>query len=80
MASELTLQMLIEKLHCLFAEEHVNVEEVQHTMESYQSKYQEWKKYANFDAHRYHTLFSLLFSLFIPSSLYFCIFFETKKK
>ena len=66
MASELTLQMLIEKLHCLFAEEHVNVEEVQHTMESYQSKYQEWKKYANFDAHRYHTLFSLLFSLFIP--------------
>ena len=56
---ELTLQMLVEKLHCLFAEDHVNVEEVQHTMESYQSKYQEWKKYADFDAHRY------LFSCFL---------------
>ena len=61
MASELTLQMLIEKLHCLFAEEHVNVEEVQHTMESYQSKYQEWKKYANFDAHRYRLIFLIFF-------------------
>lgn len=50
---EFTLQLLIEKLHELFSGAEVNVDEVQHAMESYQSNYQEWKKYANFDAHRY---------------------------
>ena len=52
MGSEFTLQMLIEKLHELFAGDEVNVEEVQHVMESYNSNYAEWKKYANFDPHR----------------------------
>ena len=50
---EFTLQLLIEKLHELFSSSEVNVDEVQQCMESYQSNYQEWKKYANFDAHRY---------------------------
>jgi len=50
---ELTLQLLVEKLHILFEATHVNVEEVQHAMESYHPDYSEWKKYANFDPHRY---------------------------
>lgn len=50
---DISLQQLIEKLHILFSEDHVNTDEVQHVMESYQSKYSEWKKYANFDPHRY---------------------------
>jgi Cysteine dioxygenase type I. len=60
--------MLIEKLHELFASDEVNVEEVQHAMESYQSNYQEWKKYANYDAHRYKTTVSFVSScsIFLP--------------
>ena len=49
---ELTLQLLVEKLHILFEATHVNVEEVQQAMESYYPDYTEWKKYANFDPHR----------------------------
>jgi len=50
---KMSLQMLVEKLHVVFAEDKVNVEEVQQTMENYQSNYQDWKKFANFDPHRY---------------------------
>lgn len=50
---ELTLQELIERLHELFASDDVDVDEVQHVMEMHQSKYSEWKKFANFDPHRY---------------------------
>ena len=62
----MSLQMLVEKLHVLFAEDKVNVEEVQQTMESYQSNYQEWKKYANFDPHRYkQSLFFEIRTIFL---------------
>lgn len=50
---EISLQQLIEKLHILFSEDHVNADEVQQVMQTYQSKYSDWKKYANFDPHRY---------------------------
>ena len=50
---EISLQQLIEKLHILFSEDHVNADEVRQVMEAYQSKYSDWKKYANFDPHRY---------------------------
>ena len=50
---EISLQQLIEKLHILFSEDHVNTDEVQQVMQTYQSKYSDWKKYANFDPHRY---------------------------
>lgn len=50
---EISLQQLIEKLHILFSEDHVNADEVQQLMQTYQSKYSDWKKYANFDPHRY---------------------------
>jgi len=50
---ELTLQQLITKLHQLFENDHVNVEEVQQAMESYQPVHNEWMKYAQFDPHRY---------------------------
>ncbi len=47
-----SLQMLIEKLHVLFAEDCVNVEEVQHAMESYRAEGKEWEKFTNFDPYR----------------------------
>lgn len=50
---KLTLQLLIDKLNHLFSDTHVNVEEVQKCMESYQPVWDEWEKYANFDPHRY---------------------------
>ena len=46
------LQQLVEKLHILFADERVNVEEVNHVMSSYKSKPSEWRKCAKFDQHR----------------------------
>jgi len=49
----ITLELLIEKLHALFADTHVNVEEVQELMESHVPVASEWEKYAHFDPHRY---------------------------
>jgi len=50
---DLTLQLLIERLHIIFQNECVDVEEVQHAMESYNPAHRDWQKYANFDPHRY---------------------------
>ncbi len=50
---EMTLQMLIEKLHILFSEDRVNVEEVHHVMSSYRAEGKEWEKYTSFDPYRY---------------------------
>ncbi|XP_033625299.1 cysteine dioxygenase type 1-like [Asterias rubens] len=47
------LQELIESLHALFAEENVNVEEVQEVMERYKSTEDDWEKFAIYDEHRY---------------------------
>eukprot|EP00794_Sanderia_malayensis_P019575 gene19575-21506_t len=49
----ITLQMLIEKLHILFSEEKVNVEEVHHAMSSYKAESKDWEKFTNFDPYRY---------------------------
>lgn len=51
--SKVTLDMLIEKLHLLFSDDRVNVDDVQCAMESYIPVYTEWSKYAHFDPHRY---------------------------
>ena len=51
--SKMTLDSLILKLHELFEDTYVNVEEVQQTMESYIPVYEEWSKFAHFDPHRY---------------------------
>jgi len=51
--NKITLETLIEKLHVLFADDYVNVEDVQQAMESYVPVYTEWSKYAHFDPHRY---------------------------
>ncbi|XP_077418454.1 cysteine dioxygenase type 1 [Vanacampus margaritifer] len=48
-----SLQELIQKLHEIFKEDRVNVEEVKELMESYRSNPQDWKQFAIFDAHRY---------------------------
>ncbi|XP_068617205.1 cysteine dioxygenase type 1 [Brachionichthys hirsutus] len=48
-----TLDELIKFLHAVFENDCVNVEEVQSIMESYESKPQEWMKYAKFDQYRY---------------------------
>ncbi|XP_019743305.1 cysteine dioxygenase type 1 [Hippocampus comes] len=48
-----TLQELIQKLHEIFKDDRVNVEEVQELMESYKSNRKDWEKYAIFDAHKY---------------------------
>ena len=47
-----SLNDLIEQLHEVFAEDHVNVEYVQKLMEMYTSNRKEWKKFAKFDKHR----------------------------
>lgn len=48
-----TLKDLIEGLHKIFAHGNVNVEFVKTFMEMYKGNYQEWKKFAKFDIHRY---------------------------
>ncbi|XP_006626919.1 cysteine dioxygenase type 1 [Lepisosteus oculatus] len=48
-----TLDDLIKILHEIFSGNNINIEEVQSIMESYESKPQEWKKYAKFDQFRY---------------------------
>ncbi|KAM9822240.1 cysteine dioxygenase type 1 [Syngnathus typhle] len=47
------LQELIQKLHEIFQDNHINVDEVQELMESYRSNPQDWTKYAMFDKLRY---------------------------
>lgn len=47
-----TLDDLIKILHKIFESDHINVEEVQNIMESYESKPHEWMKYAKFDKYR----------------------------
>lgn len=47
-----TLDDLIKILHNIFESDCINVEEVQNIMESYESKPQEWMKYAKFDQYR----------------------------
>ncbi|XP_077093792.1 cysteine dioxygenase type 1 [Siphateles boraxobius] len=48
-----TLDDLIKTLHEIFESDSVNVEEVQSIMEAYESKPQEWMKFAKFDQYRY---------------------------
>ncbi|XP_053146691.1 cysteine dioxygenase type 1 isoform X1 [Hemicordylus capensis] len=48
-----TLEELIRILHQLFSGDKVNIDEVQTLMESYESKPEEWTKYAQFDQFRY---------------------------
>lgn len=47
-----TLDDLIKTLHKIFESDNINVEEVQSIMESYESKPQEWMKFAKFDQYR----------------------------
>lgn len=47
-----TLDDLIKILHNVFENDCINIEEVQDIMESYESKPQEWMKYAKFDQYR----------------------------
>lgn len=48
-----SLTELIQRLHQIFAHDAISVEYVQRLMASYESKPQEWKKFAKFDPHRY---------------------------
>lgn len=48
-----TLEDLIAELHKIFSEDRVNVEYVKAVLSSYKSNPRDWKKYANFDNHRY---------------------------
>ncbi|MEE6508151.1 hypothetical protein FKM82_019431 [Ascaphus truei] len=48
-----TLDELIQILHDIFANDKVNIEEVQNIMESYESNPLEWMKYAKVDQYRY---------------------------
>lgn len=47
-----TLDDLIKILHNIFESDNINVEEVQNIMESYESKPQDWMKYAKSDPSR----------------------------
>uniref|UniRef100_A0A8D8QIK7 cysteine dioxygenase n=2 Tax=Cacopsylla melanoneura TaxID=428564 RepID=A0A8D8QIK7_9HEMI len=47
------LNDLIEELHRVFNEDHVNVDYVEMVMMAYKSNPQEWKKYAKFDKFKY---------------------------
>lgn len=50
---DMSLQELIEKLHILFADERVNVDEVNDVLSAYQAKRSDWEQYAIFDTNRY---------------------------
>ncbi|KAL1453847.1 hypothetical protein WDU94_010157 [Cyamophila willieti] len=47
------LNHLIEELHRVFKEDHVNVDYVEMVMKAYKSNPREWKKYAKFDKFKY---------------------------
>ncbi|XP_077288699.1 cysteine dioxygenase type 1 [Arctopsyche grandis] len=47
------LKDLIEALHVVFEDDHVNIEHVKELMLSYKSNEADWKKYAKFDRNRY---------------------------
>lgn len=48
-----SLNELIAILHRIFESDCINVEEVQEIMEAYESKPQDWRKFAQFDQYRY---------------------------
>lgn len=48
-----TLTELIQELHRVFEQDHVNIEYVNHLLLSYKSNPAEWKKFAKFDRFRY---------------------------
>ncbi|XP_055025095.1 cysteine dioxygenase type 1 [Misgurnus anguillicaudatus] len=48
-----SLDDLIKTLHKIFESDSINVDEVQSIMEAYESKPQEWMKFAKFDQYRY---------------------------
>ncbi|XP_031550794.1 cysteine dioxygenase type 1-like [Actinia tenebrosa] len=48
-----SLDELVRALHEVFEDDHINVEEVRELMESYVSKEEDWKNYANYDPYRY---------------------------
>merc|ERR1719334_2076522 len=48
-----TLDELVKELRAIFASDKVNIEYVQTLLESYKSNPKDWKKYAQFDPHRY---------------------------
>lgn len=47
-----SLTELIDELHRVFNNDHVNIEYVNHLLLSYKSNPSEWKKYAKFDRYR----------------------------
>ena len=47
-----TLNELIGQLRRIFADNHVNVDEVRKVMESYKSNREDWERYAIFDQHK----------------------------
>ena len=51
--SNMSLEVLISKLHEVFEDDKINVDEVQHLMESFNARPIEWRKYSNFDKYRY---------------------------
>lgn len=54
-----TLDDLIKILHQIFESDSVNIEEVQSIMEAYESKPQEWMKFAKFDQYRYYYYYNI---------------------
>ncbi|XP_049882847.1 cysteine dioxygenase [Pectinophora gossypiella] len=47
------LEKLVEELHRVFSDNHVNVQDVQKLMAGYKSDPKDWRKYAKFDRFRY---------------------------
>lgn len=46
------LDELVKALHEIFEDDNINVEEVREMMESYVSKEEDWKIFANYDPYR----------------------------
>ncbi|CAK1593526.1 unnamed protein product [Parnassius mnemosyne] len=47
------LEILVQELHKVFSNDHVNIQDVQKLMAAYKSEPKDWKKYAKFDRFRY---------------------------
>lgn len=62
-----TLDDVVQGLHVLFEDDHVNVEEVISFLSSYRSNPADWAEYANYDPHRWGDDTMLIICVFIKS-------------
>lgn len=60
------MENLIRQIREIFHDDHINTEDIRRVLENYKSNPADWKKYANFDPHKYEiTALMDKFALFL---------------